>query len=67
LEQKELVSKLNAEAKAVENAQMNIPEEGVSGNTSGRLSMEELRVVFEDKLIESYCEYGLLAAHNEKG
>ena len=46
---------------------MKIPEEGVNRNTRGRLSMERLSMVFEDKLMESACGDGLVAAHNEKG
>ena len=42
------------------NAQMKIPEEGVSRNTRGRLSMKELSLVFEDKLIESLVEMACL-------
>jgi len=49
------------------NAQMKIPKEGVSRNTRGRLSMKELSLVFEDKLIESACRDGLFAAYNEQG
>ncbi len=41
-----------AEARRAKNAQIKIPEKGVSRNARGRLSMEELSMVFEDRLIE---------------
>jgi len=45
---------------------MKIPEEGVSRNTRGRLSMEELGMVLERRLIESAHDNGLFAAYIEQ-
>lgn len=33
---------------------------------AGRLSMEKLSMVFEDKLVELACKDGLVATHNSK-
>ena len=56
-----------AEARGVHHAQMKIPEEGVSRNSIGRLSMEELSMVFEDRLIESTYVNGLIADYDGQG
>ena len=55
------------EAKGANNAQMKIPEEGVSRNTRGRLIMEELGIVLEGRLIESAYDNGLFATYHEQG
>jgi hypothetical protein len=44
-----------------------VPGKGIHRNTKGRLSMEGLSMVFEDKLMESACRGGLVADHNEQG
>jgi hypothetical protein len=44
-----------------------VPGKGIHMNTRGRLSMEGLSMVFEDKLMESACRGGLVADHNEQG
>ena len=55
------------EARGAQHAQMKIPEEGVSRNARGRLSMEELSMVFEDRLIESTYVNGLIADYDGQG
>ena len=52
------------EARGSHNAQMNILQEGVSRNARGRLSMEELSMVFEDRLIESTYVNGFIADYD---
>ena len=54
-------------ARGAQHAQMKIPEEGVSRNARGRLSMEELSMVFEDRLIESTYVNGLIADYDGRG
>ena len=56
-----------AEARGEKYAQEKVPKKGININTRGRLSMEKLSMVFKDKLMESTCGDGLVAAHNEQG
>jgi hypothetical protein len=56
-----------AESIGVEEAQEKVPVKGISRNTSGRLGMEKISMVFEDKLIESTSGNGLGAVQNEQG
>ena len=46
---------------------MKVPGKGIHMITRGRLSMEGLSMVFEDKLMESACRDGLVADHNGQG
>ena len=55
------------ESRGAQHDQMNIPEEGVSRNTKGRLSMEELSMVFKDRLIESTYVNGLIVDYDGQG
>ena len=55
------------EARGAQHAQMKILEEGMSRNARGRLSMEELSMVFKDRLIESTYVNGLIADYDGQG
>ena len=55
------------EAREAEDAQVKVPEKELTEIPAGRLSMEEISMVFEDKLIESCCGDVLVAAYNEQG
>lgn len=57
--------KLHVEARGVESSQIKITQEGVNRNIRRRIGMQELSMVFPNRLVELACYSCLCAVHHE--
>ena len=67
ISQRKKVSKLHEEARRADSAHMKIPEERIYKNGKRILSMDELSMVFTNRLMESAFSSGLFTIHSELG